>query len=29
MGGYLGSEGVHYFGNKFGGENCTVPSLMM
>jgi len=24
-----GSEGVHYFGNKFGDENCTVSSLVM
>jgi hypothetical protein len=23
------SEGVHYFGNKFGHENCTVSSLVM
>ena len=24
-----GSEKVHYFGNKFGDENCTVSSLVM
>jgi hypothetical protein len=24
-----GSEGVHYFGNEFGDENCNVSSLVM
>jgi hypothetical protein len=24
-----GSERVHYFGNKFGEEKCTVSSLVM
>ena len=27
--GSLGQEEVHYFGNKFGDENCTVSSLVM
>jgi len=27
--GSLGREGVRYFGNKFGDENCTVSSLAM
>jgi hypothetical protein len=25
----MGSEGVHYAGNKFGDVNCTVSSLVM
>ena len=27
--GSLGSEGIHYFGNKYGDENYTVSSLVM